>query len=144
MTSKAVETIVCPKCRFRQDTELYETINAVEDPELVDRLFAREINVFTCVRCGHKAKVEAPLLFSDLKTEVKIQYFPAIWLDENPAGFCQHYREMKAQLKAFQADFGFMAKSIREQEIRVVFSMEEMIAQIKFKRHPRERSQARS
>lgn len=135
MTLKAVETITCPKCRFRQGTELYETINAVEDPELVEGLFAGEINVFTCVRCGHRAEIQAPILFNDLKTGVKIQYFPAIWLDESPADLCQHYRKMMAQLKSFQADFGFMAQSIREQELRVVFSMDEMIAQIKFKRH---------
>ncbi len=135
MTSKAVQTIECPKCRFRQETELYESINAIENPELLERLFAKEINVFTCVRCGHRAEVEVPLLFSDLKTAAKIQYFPAIWLDEAPSELCQHYRDIMAQLKVFQEDFGFMAKSIREQEILVVFSMKEMIAQIKFRRH---------
>jgi len=135
MTSKAVVTIVCPECRFRQETELYESINAIEDPELVECLFAKEINVFTCSKCGHRAEVEAPLLFSDLKTEVKVQYFPAIWLDRAPTDLCQHYREMMDRLKEFQTDFGFMAKSIRKQEIRVVFSLDEMVAQIKFRRH---------
>ncbi len=138
MTSIAVETIVCPECGFNQETELYESINAIEDPELVERLFTREINVFTCAKCGYRAEVEVPLLYNDLKTEVKIQFFPAIWLDKAPADLCRYYRKMMAQLKSFQTDFGFIAESIQKQKILVVFSLDEMIAQIKFRRHLRE------
>jgi hypothetical protein len=39
-----------------------------------------------------------------------------------------------AELEKFRSDFGFMAKSFREMSIHVVFYLDEMIAQIKFKR----------
>jgi hypothetical protein len=133
MTSKAMETIRCPACGSHQKIELYETINAMDDPVLVEKLLAGEINLFTCASCNHKAQVEAPLLFNDLRLGLKIQYFPAILLDKDPENLCKQYFGMMAEMKSFQEEFGFMAKSIRNQSIYIVFSMEEMVAQIKFR-----------
>ena len=53
MTLAETETIGCPACHVQQDVDVYQTINAMENPELVQRLVAGEINVFKCAGCGH-------------------------------------------------------------------------------------------
>jgi len=133
MTLMAKETILCPACGFEQEIEVYQSINANITPELVDRLFDGEINVFNCASCGHRALVNQPLLFNDMRIEQKIQYFPVAWLNNNIDSLCDQYRGMMAELEKFRNDFGFMAKSFREMNISVVFSLDEMIAQIKFR-----------
>jgi DNA-directed RNA polymerase subunit RPC12/RpoP len=135
MTMMSKETVPCPACGFKQEIEVYQTINADITPELVDRLFDGEINVFNCKSCGHRALVNQPLLFNDMRREHKIQYFPVDWLNENIDSVCEQYRGLVAELEKFRSDFGFMAKSFREMSIDVVFYLDEMIAQIKFKRH---------
>jgi transcription elongation factor Elf1 len=74
MTLMAKETIPCPACGLEQEIEVYQTINADITPELVDRLFDGKINVFNCTSCGHRAFVNQPLLFNDMRKEQKIQY----------------------------------------------------------------------
>jgi transcription elongation factor Elf1 len=81
MTLMAKETIPCPACGLEQEIEVYQTINADITPELVDRLFDGKINVFNCTSCGHRAFVNQPLLFNDMRKEQKIQYFPVDWLN---------------------------------------------------------------
>jgi transcription elongation factor Elf1 len=135
MTLMAKETIPCPACGLEQEIEVYQTINADITPELVDRLFDGKINVFNCTSCGHRAFVNQPLLFNDMRKEQKIQYFPVDWLNADIDSVCEQYRELMAELEKFRSDFGFMAKSFREMSIHVVFYLDEMIAQIKFKRH---------
>ncbi len=135
MTSTAIERIICPACGFRQEFQFYESINALEDPGMVEKLFAGEINLFICASCGHKVIVEVPLLYNDIRMGLKIQYFPSVWLEEKPERVCKQYIEMLSTLKAFRDDFGFMTESMRNQTIHVVSSMEEMVAQIKFRTH---------
>ena len=138
MTLMDRETVICPACGFKQEIEVYQSINADISPELVDRLFDGKINVFNCTSCNHRALVNQPLLFNDMRREQKIQYFPVDWLNENIDSVCEQYHGLIAELEKFRSDFGFMAKSFREMEIHVVFSLNEMIAQIKFRRHLRE------
>jgi uncharacterized Zn finger protein len=59
------ETIACPACKVEQDVDVYQTINAMENPELVPKLMAGEISIFTCTACGHVAQIHTPLLFND-------------------------------------------------------------------------------
>ena len=131
----AKEVILCPACGFKQELEVYQSINANISPELVGRLFEGEINVFNCASCGHRALVNQPLLFNDMRIEQKIQYFPVDWLNENIDSVCEQYRGLMGELEKFRSDFGFMAKSFREMSLHVVFSLDEMVAQIKFRRH---------
>lgn len=138
MTLMARETILCPACGSKQEIEVYKSINANITPELVNRLFDGEINVFNCTSCGHIALVNQPLLFNDMRMEPKIQYFPVDWLNENIDSVCDQYRGIVAELEKFRSEFGFMSKTIREMDLCVVFSLDEMVAQIKFRRHLRE------
>jgi transcription elongation factor Elf1 len=101
MTLMAKETIPCPACGLEQEIEVYQTINADITPELVDRLFDGKINVFNCTSCGHRAFVNQPLLFNDMRKEQKIQYFPVDWLNADIDSVCEQYRELMAELEKF-------------------------------------------
>ena len=84
MTMIETETISCPACNTQQETTVYQTINAMENSELVQKLIKGEINLFKCVECGHEAQIESPLLFNDYRIGLKIQFYPEHVLKEKP------------------------------------------------------------
>jgi hypothetical protein len=112
MTMIETETIGCPACKVEQDVDVYQTINAMENPELVPKLMAGEISVFTCAACGHVAQIHTPLLFNDHRMDLKIQFYPEHLLVENPEYVCNDYLEMLKQMEKFRQEFGlFMPDS---------------------------------
>ena len=128
------ETIACPACKKKQAVDVYQTINAMENPELVQKLMAGEISVLTCTACGHVAKIHTPLLFNDYRMDLKIQFYPEHLLVENPEYVCNDYLEMLKQMKKFRQEFGlFMPDLNKPGSLLVVFSMEEMLSQIRFR-----------
>ena len=134
MTMAEKETIGCPACKAEQDVNVYQTINAMENPELVQKLMAGKINIFKCARCSHEAHIQLPLLFNDYRIGVKIQYYPEHLLAENPEWVCNDYLGMLKQMEQFRQDYGpFMPYSNRPGSLLVVFSMEEMVSHIKFR-----------
>jgi hypothetical protein len=60
--------------------DVCQTINAMENPELVQKLVAGDINIFKCAGCGHEAHIQLPLLFNDYRVGVKILYYPDPWI----------------------------------------------------------------
>jgi hypothetical protein len=53
---------------------------------------------------------------------------------ENPEYVCNDYKEMLTQMEKFRQEFGlFMPDSYKPANLLVVFSMDEMINQIKFR-----------
>lgn len=136
MTMIETETIACPACKKKQAVDIYQTINAMANPELVQKLMAGEISVLTCNACGHVAKIHTPLLFNDYRMDLKIQFYPEHLLVENPEYVSNDYLEMLKQMEKFRQEFGlFMPDSNKPENLLVVFSMDEMINQIKFRTH---------
>ena len=134
MTMMETETIACPACKKKQAVDVYQTINAIENPELVQKLMAGEISVLTCSACGHVAKIHTPLLFNDHRMDLKIQLYPEHLLVENHEYVCNDYLEMLKQMENFRQDFSLFMPDINKPEnLLVVFSMDEMINQIKFR-----------
>jgi hypothetical protein len=134
MTMIEKETIGCPACKAEQDVEVYQTINPMENPELLQKLMAGEISVFNCTACGHVAKIHTPLLFNDQRIDLKIQFYPEHLLVENPEYVGNDYLEMLKRMEKFREEFGlFMPDSNKPANLLVVFSMDEMINQIKFR-----------
>ena len=58
------------------ESELYESINATINPDLMGKLFNDELNVVKCPSCGHEIKVDIPLLYHDMKQKLMVYYFP--------------------------------------------------------------------
>ena len=134
MTMTETETIACPACKKKQAVDVYQTINAMENPELVQQLMAGEINVLTCTACGHVAQIHTPLLFNDHRINLKIQFYPEHLLVENPKYVSNDYLEMLKQMEKFRQDFSLFMPDLNQQgNLLVVFSMNEMINQIKFR-----------
>ena len=48
MTMVEKETLGCPASKVEQAVNVYQTINVMENPELVQKLMARDINVLKC------------------------------------------------------------------------------------------------
>jgi hypothetical protein len=134
MTVIETETISCPACRIKQETTIFQTINAMEDPELVQTLMQGEINLFRCAGCGHEAQIYSPLLYNDYRIGLKIQFYPEHVLNENPEAVCSDYLAMLKQLEKLKKDFSPFMPGLENQEgLLVVFSMGEMVNQIKFR-----------
>ncbi len=134
MTMIETETIACPACKKKQAVDVYQTINAMENPELVQKLMAGEISVLTCTACGHVAKIHTPLLFNDHRMDLKIQFYPEHLLVENPEYVGNDYLEMLKRMEKFRQDFRvFMPDLNKPGNLLVVFSMDELINQIKFR-----------
>jgi hypothetical protein len=134
MTIAEKETIGCPACKVEQDVDVYQTINAMENPELVPKLMAGEINVFKCTGCGHVAQIHTPLLFNDHRMDLKIQFYPEHLLVENPGYVFKDYLRMLKEMEKFRQEYGlFMPDSNKPGNLLVVFSMKEMVSQIRFR-----------
>ena len=134
MTMIETETIACPACKKKQAVDVYETINAMENPELLQKLMVGEINVLTCTACGHVARIHTPLLFNDHRMDLKIQFYPEHLLVENPEYVSNDYLEMLKRMEKFRQEFGlFMPDSNKPESLLLVFSMDEMKSQIKFR-----------
>ena len=134
MTIIETETIACPACKKKQAVDVCQSINAMENPELVQKLMVGEINVLTCTACGHVAQIHTPLLFNDHRMDLKIQFYPKHLLVENPEYVSNDYLETLKRMKKFRQEFGlFMPDSNKPESLLVVFSMEEMLRQIKFR-----------
>jgi hypothetical protein len=112
----------------------YQTINAMENPELVQKLMAGEISVLTCTACGNVAKILTPLLFNDHQMDLKIQFYPEHLLVENPEYVSNDYLEMLKRMEKFRQEFGlFMPDLNKPGSLLVVFFLAEMVNQIRFR-----------
>jgi len=54
----------CPACGTSHDAALVQSINARDQPAVVERLLAGDLNVLAC-ECGRRTLLEATLLFHD-------------------------------------------------------------------------------
>lgn len=55
----------CPKCSSAQTFYAYKVVDVVEDPEIKEKLFQGELNVFSCVQCGTRLHYDEYLVYSD-------------------------------------------------------------------------------
>ncbi len=77
MSQTTVYTIACPRCGSRQPVELCESINVRENPALREDLMANRLNIVVCAGCGHRFRVDKPLLYHDPERRFMIYLYPA-------------------------------------------------------------------
>ena len=83
MSLMTFETISCPACKRKQEVEVWASLNVTVDPSLRARLFAGEINIFSCV-CGYEAEFVATLLYHDMARKIAIHLYPTgVQIDTN-------------------------------------------------------------
>ncbi|MBA2541705.1 MAG: CpXC domain-containing protein [Deltaproteobacteria bacterium] len=64
MSISGTVKVRCPGCGSAHDAVLVQSINARDQPALVEKLLAGELNVLVC-SCGRRTLLEATLLFHD-------------------------------------------------------------------------------
>lgn len=72
----------CPSCGNEQETMVWESVNVTLDPELKEKLFRAEINLFSCEKCGEESLIDTPLLYNDMTAKVCVQYYPSAFLED--------------------------------------------------------------
>jgi hypothetical protein len=76
MSLSSQEEIRCP-CGEVFEADIWNSINAVEDPELKDAIINGEINIVSCPRCGQIFYAEHFLLYHDSENELLAFVYPS-------------------------------------------------------------------
>jgi hypothetical protein len=75
MTQSLAYEVKCP-CGEVFKAELYDSVNATLNPELMGMLFNDELNRVKCPGCGQIIWVDSPLLYHDMNQRLMVYYFP--------------------------------------------------------------------
>ncbi len=67
--------VVCPGCGRTTECELVQSVNAVTQPAMKEKLLAGELNVLAC-ECGRRTQLAATLLFHDPDASFYCQVVP--------------------------------------------------------------------
>ncbi|MEI7989889.1 MAG: CpXC domain-containing protein [Chloroflexota bacterium] len=130
MSQMHTYSMTCPECGHIQKVDVWSALNISRNPELHDKLFEAAINVFRCETCDHKALINVPLLYHDMRRQYCIQYYPRELLD-NDDFLSQFTRDGKMDLSAVpinpEAEKHYLIKP------HIVFSLNEMIYYIEFR-----------
>ena len=78
MSQKRKHEIACPFCGREQTVELWDALNADEDPGLREELVAGRINRVECVGCRKGFRVDKPLVYRDVEQDLFIHYDPLL------------------------------------------------------------------
>ena len=76
MTKYITDKVRCPKCGNEWDHKIYQTVNVDINPELKEKIFNKEIFMYTCPTCGNKTWVITPLLYDDMSKNLWIYLWP--------------------------------------------------------------------
>ena len=75
MSQYNVHTAPCPGCGKEMEFKLWQSINTEVENALED-IISGELFDFVCPECGHKARIQYPMLFSDLEHNAWIWSYP--------------------------------------------------------------------
>ncbi len=82
MTIQSSHSYHCPKCGHPQPFTLWKSLNVTLNPELREKLFRGEINVFHCDSCEFTSLIDYPLLYHDMERAFCVQYYPVAALED--------------------------------------------------------------
>jgi hypothetical protein len=68
--------VICPNCNTRQKVTVVQSINATSDPELRDRFFKKDINIFKCSNCDTSGPIGQEVLYHDMDNSLSVLYGP--------------------------------------------------------------------
>ena len=130
MTKFGSSELTCPKCGNRQETTLWDSINVSLNPEMREKLFKGEINIFKCESCNYIAFVGQPLLYNDMKRNYCVQYFPPELLKDE--SFLRQYsRDGRLKMEESLNSISEVSRYLFTPHI--VFDLNEMVHYIGFR-----------
>ena len=130
MTKMESHKLDCPKCGHLQDTCVWRTLNVTLSPDLREKLFNNEINVFACEKCGNKTLINVALLYHDMDRKYCVQYYPVQEI-EDPEFLKMFTKEGTLNVDSPFIRFGEDDHYLLEPHI--VFYFFEMVSYIKFR-----------
>ena len=130
MSKMTPHELQCPHCGNKQETMVWDSLNVTLDPDLKKKLYAAEINLFECGKCGKKTFINAPVLYHDMTLQFCVQYYPPEVLDD--ADFHQQFNHdgflaMNGMPAAFAKSGAYLTRP------HIVFDMNEMIRYVTFR-----------
>ena len=131
MTIKEEQVMGCPACGHRQIAEFYQAINVKLNPELKERLFKGELNMFVCEECGKKAVVDLVFLYHDMDKRFCVQYCPVELVVQQSDKLSEMYT-VDGRLSV-PANIQLPETARYMYEPHIVLSLDEMIRYVQFR-----------
>lgn len=131
MTIKEEQVMGCPACGHKQIAEFYQAINVKLNPELKERLFMGELNMFVCEECGKKAVVDLVFLYHDMDKRFCVQYCPVALVVQQSDKLSEMYT-VDGRLSV-PANIQLPETAQYMYEPHIVLSLDEMIRYVQFR-----------
>ena len=131
MTIKEEQVMGCPACGHKQIAEFYQAINVKLNPELKERLFKGELNMFVCEECGKKAVVDLVFLYHDMDKRFCVQYCPVALVVQQSDKLSEMYT-VDGRLSV-PANIQLPETAQYMYEPHIVLSLDEMIRYVQFR-----------
>lgn len=64
--------IICPSCGNVSQASVVTSVNAVDSPELKDRILSGDLFIWACPHCGHRQLRKFPLVYTDPSENILI------------------------------------------------------------------------
>jgi hypothetical protein len=130
MSQMVMHKLACLECGHEHEAAVWNSVNVSLDPELRQKLFDAEINLFKCVSCGKTAFINVPLLYHDMKRQYCVQYYPPLAIDDE--AFLQQFtRDAKLDMTKFPG--GMFERTNYLAAPQIVFDMNDMVRYIEFR-----------
>lgn len=83
MSINVKEQIKCPSCGQLSEMTVWESITAVDSPDLKAELLCGRLNIFRCASCGAAALVPNPVLYTDSEKRLMITFVPSADMEKH-------------------------------------------------------------
>lgn len=131
MTIKEEQVMGCPACGHKQIAEFYQAINVKLNPELKERLFKGELNMFVCEECSKRAVVDLVFLYHDMDKRFCVQYCPVELVVQQSDKLSEMYT-VDGRLSV-PANIQLPEAAQYMYEPHIVLSLDEMIRYVQFR-----------
>lgn len=78
MSNLESKVVVCSYCGELNKTEIYTSINPMQQPDIRNKVLSGDIFSFRCKKCGFVARLNYPLLYNDMKNRFMVYLIPKI------------------------------------------------------------------
>ena len=129
MATKAEYEVKCPKCNYVQIAECVNYIDGLSNPRAKQQLLAGKVNIFECKKCRRQSQVGNPFLYFDTSKVIYVKYIPFADFEK------REYADLYDEYGRLDIDKDSLPLEFRElaEELRLVFTMQELIFYIKFR-----------
>ena len=131
MTDMHEQELECPACGHSQNAVVYETINVTLDPELKEKLFKGQLNLFVCEECGHRAIMNLVFLYHDMEKKFCVQYCPFEKVLRKDEQLAEMYTINGEPQYLYSLQLPEIAEYMLEPHI--VLSLDEMVRYVQFR-----------